>query len=49
MIMKNRYEGEEEDNEDYRPNLEETPEEEYKDIYFFPISDDSEYWHNENK
>lgn len=46
--MRNRYEGEEEDNEDYREPLQFPPEEEFEDLYFFPISDDKDYWHNEN-
>lgn len=45
--MRNRYEGEEEDNEDYRTPEPEKPEEEYRDIYFFPLTD--EEWHNESR
>jgi hypothetical protein len=44
--MRNRFIGEEEDNEDYREPKEETPEDEFEDLYFFPLSDED--WHNES-
>jgi hypothetical protein len=44
--MRNRFIGEEEDNEDYRPIEPESPEEEFEDLYFYPLSDED--WHNES-